>query len=173
MSRASGFASVFALGVVLMLAASPAAAVNNCNNPEVCNCTVSCDKVCGFVGPIDPECPECSQILCGDYGKCDGGAECPVVGGCLAMTCSSTINGGSSGDTLTGNSNNECINGYDGADTLSGDAGDDTIHGGNGNDSLYGGSGYDCLYGDAGNDYANGDSGTDLCDAETEVSCEI
>jgi len=169
MSRASGFASLFALGVVLMLAASPAAAFNNCNNPDVCNCTVACDHVCGSSGLPDPE-----PIFCGDFGKCDGGELCPgPPDGCLAMTCSSTINGGSSGDTLTGNSNNECINGNDGADTLSGEAGDDTIHGGNGNDSLYGGSGNDCLYGDAGTDYANGDSGTDLCDAETEVSCEI
>lgn len=167
MSRASGFASVFALGVVLMLAASPAAAFNNC--PNVCNCTVDCGQSCGTAGPFDPECPGCNIIYCEDYGKCNGGYLC--TGSCTS--CSSTINGGSSGDTLTGNSNNECINGYDGADTLSGEAGDDTIYGGNGNDSLYGGSGHDCLYGDAGDDYANGDSGNDLCDAETEVSCEL
>lgn len=170
MSRAAGIASVFALGVVLMLAASPAAAVITCNNPDVCNCTVDCSQPCGFDGP---PAQGGEPVYCGDFGKCAGGSECPVPNGCLAMTCSSTINGGSSGDTLTGNSNNECINGNGGADTLSGEAGDDTIHGGDGNDSLYGGSGNDCLYGDNGTDYANGDSGTDLCDAETEVNCEL
>jgi hypothetical protein len=168
MSRKAGIAAVFALGVVLMLAASPAAALITCNNPDVCNCTVDCSQQCGFSGP---PLQGGEPVYCEDYGKCDGGYLC-TGGSCLAMSCSSTINGGSSGDTLTGNSNNECINGNGGADTLSGEAGDDTIHGGDGNDSLYGGSGNDCLYGDNGTDYANGDSGTDLCDAETEVSCE-
>jgi Ca2+-binding RTX toxin-like protein len=170
MSRAAGIASVFALGVVLMLAASPAAALITCNNPDVCNCNVDCGQQCGFDGP---PAQGGEPVYCGDFGKCEGGSECPVIGGCPAMICSSTINGGSSGDTLTGNSNNECINGFDGADTLSGEAGDDTIRGGNGNDTIYGGSGNDCLYGDGGSDNANGDSGSDLCDAETEATCDL
>ncbi|HEV8582482.1 MAG TPA: calcium-binding protein [Thermoanaerobaculia bacterium] len=160
MSRASGFASVFALGVVLMLAASPASTAKCIND---CTCATSCDQTC-----VDGPCPDCEIMTCGEWGRCIGSSGCS--GPCT--TCTSTINGGSSGDTLAGGSNNECINGYDGADTLSGEAGDDTIRGGNGNDSLYGGSGNDCLYGDAGDDYANGDSGTDYCEAETEVSCE-
>lgn len=170
MSRASGFASVFALGVVLTLAASPAAAVTTCHLPDVCNCTVDCGQQCGFYGPPINNDP----AFCGDSGRCTCGSECSgsCPGPCLAMNCSSTINGGSSGDTITGSSDNECINGNGGADTLSGEAGDDTIHGGDGNDSLYGGSGNDCLYGDGGSDYCNGDSGTDYCEGETEVSCE-
>lgn len=123
MSRASGFASVFALGVVSMLAATPAAAVFLCY--DICNCTAACDKVCGSSGP-----PDFVSYYCGDIGRCAGGDFCTSP----AMTCSSTING----DTLTSNSNNECINGNGGADTLSGNAGDDTIHGGDGDDSMYG-----------------------------------
>ena len=98
MSRAFGFASVFALGVVSMLAASPAAAVFNCYNPSICNCTVDCDKICGGSGP-----PDFVSYYCGDFGRCAGGDLCTGP----AMTCSSTINGGVNGDTLTGNSNNE------------------------------------------------------------------
>jgi Ca2+-binding RTX toxin-like protein len=163
MSRASGIsASVFALGVVLMLAASPTAAYNNC--PNICNCLVDCSQSCGFTGP-----PEGETIYCGDYGLCDGGDLC--TGPCT--TCTSTINGTGSGDTLNGGSASECINGLGGDDTLTGNSGDDTIHGGENNDSMYGNSGNDCLYGDDGNDYADGGTGSDLCDAETEINCEL
>jgi len=162
MSRASGFASVFALGVVLMLAASPASA-GKCLN--VCTCATSCDQTC-----IDGPCglQGCEIFTCGEWGICIGSSGCTGV----RTTCTSTINGGSSGDTLTGGSASECINGNAGDDTLTGNAGDDTIHGGDGNDSMYGNSGNDCLYGDAGSDNVNGDSGSDLCDAETELTCE-
>ena len=160
MSRASGIASVFALGVVaLMLAASPAAA--KCFNE--CTCTTSCDEEC-----IDGMVPELELITCGEFGTCSGSQGC--TGSCT--TCSSTINGTSGGDTLNGGSDHECINGLGGADTISGEAGDDTIHGDDGNDTIYGGSGNDCLYGDAGSDNVNGDSGSDLCVAETEVTCD-
>jgi hypothetical protein len=168
MSRASGIAFVFGLGMVLMLAASPAAAFYNC--PNVCNCTVDCSQGCGTSGP-----PDFEIITCEDYGVCAGWGACvdPTDPNCPAVACTTTINGGSSGDTLTGTSAHECINGNGGADTISGDSGDDTIHGGDANDTMYGGSGNDCIYGDAGSDNANGDSGTDLCNAETEATCEM
>lgn len=178
MSRAACIASVFALGVVLMLAASPAAAVNTC---QYCSCESSdCGQTC-MIGPFDPECPECNQATCGEMGRCIGGDDCDT--GCVAASCTSTLNGTSGGDTLTGNSNHQCINGFGGADTISGEAGDDTISAGDGNDTAYGGSGSDCLYGDGGDDnltgdtgaydYADGGAGTDTCDAETEVNCEF
>lgn len=163
MSRAC-IAPVFALGVVLMLAASPASAL--CSNQ--CTCATSCDQAC-LDGPV---LQGGEWITCADWGICINSPGCTPGGTCPALACTSTINGGSSGDTLNGNSNHECINGNGGADTISGDSGDDTIHGGDGNDTMYGGSGNDCLYGDAGSDNANGDSGTDLCDAETEATCE-
>ena len=166
--RRAGMASVFAFGVVvLMLAASPAAAINSC--PWACHCAVDCTQTCVVGTAMEGF----ETFTCEEIGRCIGSPSCTPGGSCPAVSCTSTINGGSSGDTLTGNSNSECINGNGGADTLSGEAGDDTIHGGDGNDSVYGGSGNDCLYGDAGDDYAIGDSGTDLCESETEVSCEL
>ena len=166
MSRAFGIASVFGLGVVLMmLVAAPASAL--CASE--CDCTSSCEQVC-FTGPDIPDCPGCNESTCGAEDQCVGNWLCQ---GCLAVSCSSTINGGSSGATLNGTSAHECINGCGGNDTISGNAGDDTIHGGDGNDTIYGDSGNDCLYGDAGTDYADGGSGTDFCDAEGEVNCEL
>lgn len=162
MSRASGFASVFSLGVVLMLMASPASA-GKCY--IVCTCTASCDLAC-LDGPVSQG---GESITCGDWGTCSGSLSCPTSS---CTTCTSTINGTSGGDTLNGGSDHECINGLGGADTISGDAGDDTIHGGDGNDTMYGGSGNDCIYGDDGSDNATGDSGNDLCIAETEASCD-
>ena len=166
MSRASVISSVFALGVVLMLAASPASAAK-CG--IICNCTSSCDQTC-LVGTAMQGFEE---ITCGEWGICIGSGGCPVDGDCPAVSCSSTINGTSGGDTLNGGTGHECINGLAGADTISGNAGDDRIHGDDGDDTIYGGSGNDCLWGDAGGDNANGDSGTDLCIAETETTCEL
>jgi Ca2+-binding RTX toxin-like protein len=166
MSRAAA-ALVFAVGVVLMLAASPAPAFYNC--PNVCNCNVACTQTCGTTGPPDFELYTCGD----DYGVCIGMGGCDSIPDCPAVSCTNTINGTSGGDTLNGGTTHDCINGLGGADTISGDAGDDTIHGGDANDTMYGGSGNDCIYGDAGGDNATGDSGTDLCDAETEASCEI
>jgi Ca2+-binding RTX toxin-like protein len=161
-----GIASVFALGVILMLAASPSAAINSCQ--FACKCNVDCSQTCtignwqeGF-----------ETLTCEEYGLCVSSPTCQP-GVCYATSCTSTINGTSNGDTLNGGSAHECINGLGGADTISGDSGDDTIYGGDGNDTMYGGSGNDCLYGDGGSDNANGDSGNDLCDAETEASCEL
>jgi len=168
MSRASGISSVFALGVVLMLSASPAAA-DFCS---MCDCNDSCDQWCS-TGPDIPDCPECNQSTCGISGSlCAERQECNL-GECPAVSCSSTINGTSGGDTLNGGTGHECIKGFAGADTISGNAGDDRIEGGDGNDTMYGGSGNDCLWGDAGGDNANGDSGSDFCDAESEVTCEL
>jgi Ca2+-binding RTX toxin-like protein len=161
MSRASGIASVFALGVVLMLVTSPASA--KCINE--CTCATSCDYAC-----VDGTAQTGLEwTTCGEWGRCIGSPGCTG----LCTTCGSTINGTSSSDTLNGGSAHECINGLAGDDTISGNAGDDTIHGGDGNDTIYGGSGNDCLYGDAGSDNVNGDTGTDLCDAESEVTCEL
>ena len=167
MSRAGIATSVFGLGMVLMLAASPAAAFYNC--PNVCNCTVACTQACGNSGAPDFEIFNCGD----DFGVCIGMGGCDPVPDCPAISCTSTINGTSGGDTLNGGGGHECINGLGGADTITGNAGDDTIHGGDGNDTMYGSSGNDCIYGDLGTDNANGDSGTDLCDAESEATCEM
>jgi Ca2+-binding RTX toxin-like protein len=167
MSRA-GIASVFALGVVLMLAASPAAAINTC--PTNCHCAAACTDTC-VIGTVQEG---FETLSCEEWGVCIGSPSC---GGpdpnCPARTCTSTINGNSSSETLNGGSDHECINGNGGDDTITGNAGDDTIHGGDGNDTMYGSSGNDCNYGDNGSDNANGDSGTDLCNAETEATCEL
>jgi len=165
MSRASGIAAVFALGVVLMLAASPASA-QKCGIK--CNCTTSCDEPC-LVGTVMQGFEE---ITCGQWGTCIDSGGCTPGGDCPAISCSSTINGTSGGDTLNGGGAHECINGLGGADTITGNAGDDTIGAGDGDDTMYGGSGNDCLWGDAGTDNANGDSGTDCCD-ELGTSCEL
>jgi Ca2+-binding RTX toxin-like protein len=163
MSRASGIAaSVFGLGVALMLTASPAAAINTC--PFACNCTVDCSQTCLIGNPIDGF----ETITCEEYGVCIDSPGCTPDGICPSLACTSTINGTSSGDTLNGSSAHECINGFGGADILSGDAGDDTIHGGDGNDTIYGGSGNDCLWSDGGSDSLNGD-GFDFCDG---VRCD-
>jgi Ca2+-binding RTX toxin-like protein len=156
-------ASVFALGVVLMLAASPASA--KCFNE--CTCVTSCDEEC-----VDGVVPDLELITCGEFGVCVDSPGCTPGGTCPALECTSTIPGTSGGDTLNGGSAHECINGFGGADTITGNAGDDTIHGGDGNDTIYGGSGNDCLYGEAGSDSLNGDSGTDCCD-ELGTSCEL
>ena len=166
MSRA-GIASVFALGVLLMLAASPAAAINTC--PQNCNCTVPCTNTC-VIGTIQEG---FETLTCEEWGACIDLPGCTPGGDCPALACTSTINGNSSGETLNGGSGHECINGNGGDDTITGNAGDDTIHGGDGNDTMYGSSGNDCIYGDNGGDNANGDSGTDLCDAESEATCEL
>lgn len=166
MSRAA-LASMFALAVVLMLSASPAAAINSC--PFACNCTVACTQTC-LVGNAQDG---FETITCEEFGSCIDSPSCTPGGTCPALACTSTINGTSGGDTLNGGSGHECINGFAGADTISGNAGDDTIYGGDGNDTIYGGSGNDCLYGENGSDNVNGDSGTDLCDAETEATCEL
>jgi len=166
--RRAGIASVFAFGVVvLMLAASPAAAINSC--PWVCHCAADCSDTCVVGTAMEGF----EYFTCEEVGRCIGSPGCTPGGSCPAVSCNSTINGTSGGDTLNGNSAHECINGLGGADTISGDSGDDNIHGGDGNDTIYGGSGNDCLYGEAGSDNVNGDSGTDLCDAETELTCEI
>lgn len=167
--RESGLVALFALGMLLMLTPSPASA-QLC--AFECDCTSSCSQVC-TTGPDIPDCPECNQSTCGDWGTCINSWGCTPGGECPALACTSTIDGGSSGDTLNGNSAHECINGNGGDDTLTGNAGDDTIHGGDGNDTIYGNSGNDCLYGDAGDDNLNGGSGTDLCEGETESSCEL
>ena len=166
MKRASGVASVFAVGVVLMLAASPAAAINTC--PWVCHCEADCNQTCA-VGTAQEG---FEYFTCEEVGRCVGSQAC-IGSSCPAVACSSTVNGTSGGDTLNGGGGHECINGLGGGDTITGNAGDDTIHGGDGDDTMYGSSGNDCLYGDAGTDNANGDSGTDLCDAEFEVGCEL
>lgn len=166
MNRASGVASVFAVGVMLMLAASPAAAVNTCT--WVCHCEADCSDIC----TVGTAMQGFEDFTCEEVGRCVGSPAC-VGSSCPAVACTSTINGTSAGDTLNGGSAHECINGYAGADTISGDAGDDTISGGDGNDTIYGGSGNDCLYGDGGSDNVNGDSGTDECIAETEAACEL
>ncbi|HEX5718642.1 MAG TPA: calcium-binding protein [Thermoanaerobaculia bacterium] len=166
--RRAGIASVFALGVVvLILAASPAAAINTC--PWACHCASDCSDTCAVGTPMQG----IETFTCEEIGRCIGSLDCPDDPSCPAVACTSVINGGGSGDTLTGNSDHECINGFGGADTLSGEAGDDTIYGGDGNDTIFGGSGNDCLFGDGGSDNANGDSGTDLCIAESEASCEL
>ncbi len=168
MSRASSIASVFAFGVVvLMLAASPAAAINSC--PWACHCASDCSDTCVVGTPQEGF----ETLTCEEVGRCIGSSACTTPDNCPAVSCSSTINGTSGGDTLNGGTDHECINGLAGADTISGNAGDDRIHGDDGNDTMYGGSGNDCLWGDAGGDNVNGDSGTDLCEAETEVTCEI
>jgi hypothetical protein len=165
--RESGVLAVaFALGMLLMLASSPASALCNFQ----CTCTSSCDDIC-TTGPDVIDCPGCNETTCGNWGVCIDA--CGGGGSCQAISCSSTINGTSGGDTLSGNGAHECINGFGGADTLTGNAGDDTIQGGDGNDTMYGNSGNDCLYGDAGTDSATGGTGTDFCDAEAETSCEI
>ncbi|HWM94208.1 MAG TPA: calcium-binding protein [Thermoanaerobaculia bacterium] len=173
----TGVAVAFALGVVLMLTASPASAL--CG-PQ-CDCSSSCDEIC-YDGPFVPDCPECNQSTCGAFGECIESSSCEPQGSCIANSCTSTINGTNNGEALTGNSNHECINGLGGADTLTGNAGDDTIHGGSDNDTAYGNSGNNCLYGDdgndnltggTGNDYTDGGNGTDTCVAESEVNCEL
>jgi Ca2+-binding RTX toxin-like protein len=167
MSRASCIASVFGLGVVvLMLAASPAAAINTC--PTACHCAVDCSQTC-VVGTVQEG---FETLTCEEVGRCIGSPAC-TGSSCPAVACGSTINGTSGGDTLNGGSGHECINGFGGDDTITGNAGDDTISAGDGNDTVYGGSGNDCLYGDNGSDNVNGDSGTDLCDGETEATCEL
>lgn len=166
MNRASAVACVFAVGVMLMLAVSPAAAINTC--PWVCHCEADCSQTCA-VGTAQEG---FDYFTCEEVGRCVGSPAC-VGSSCPAVACGSTINGTSAGDTINGTSAHECINGFDGADTMSGDAGDDTIKGGNGNDTAYGGSGNDCLDGEGGSDNVNGDSGTDECTAETEVGCEL
>jgi RTX calcium-binding nonapeptide repeat (4 copies) len=162
MSRASGIASVFGVGVVLMLAASPAAAQNTCITS--CNCTVACTQTC-MIGS--------ETLTCEEWGVCIDSPGCTPGGECPALACTSTLNGGSNGDTMNGGSGHECINGLGGADLISGHAGDDTIHGGDGNDTMHGNSGNDCIWGDAGIDYADGGPGTDFCDAEGESNCEL
>ncbi len=166
MDRASGIASVFALGVVLMLAASPAAAINSC--PWICHCAADCSDTCVIGTPQDGF----ETFTCEEVGRCIDSPGCTPGGGCPAVSCTSTINGTSSGDTLNGGSGHECINGWAGADTISGNAGDDTIHSGDGDDIISGASGNDCLYGEAGSDSLDGGPGTDCCD-ELGTSCEL
>jgi hypothetical protein len=166
MSRASGIATVFGLGVVLMLAASPAAAINSCT--WACHCAVDCSQTC-VIGNAQEG---FETITCEEYGRCINSPGCTPGGTCPALACTWTLNGTSGGDTLNGGSGHECINGFGGADTISGDAGDDTIHGGDGHDTIYGGSGNDCLYGEAGSDMLDGGPGIDCCD-ELGTSCEL
>lgn len=163
----------FALGLALMLAASPASGIFCWN----CSCSSSCNQVC-INGPEIPDCPGCNESTC----ELSGPACIDFCGG-GCTTCTSTINGTSAGNTLNGTSANECINGFGGNDTIDGNAGDDTIYCGAGTDTAYGDSGNDCLYGEGDNDnlngetgssdFADGGSGTDTCTAESEVSCEI
>jgi hypothetical protein len=123
MSRASGIAAVFVLGVVVMLAASPAAA--KCLTE--CTCATSCDYLC-----VDGTCPDCEVITCEEWGRCVGSPGCTDP-----CTCTSTINGTSGGDTLNGGSADECINGLGGDDTITGGAGYDCADGGTGADDCY------------------------------------
>ena len=164
--REASLALIVTLGAVLLLSASPAAALF-C---ALCDCDDSCTKAC-INGPEIPDCPECNDSTCGVDGPlCAGQPEC---GTCAAVSCTSTVNGTNNGDTLNGGGGDECINGLGGNDTIHGNAGGDRIHGGDGNDTVYGDSGDDCLWGDAGTDNAQGDTGTDFCDAEFEVGCEL
>ena len=137
--RESGIALAFVLGVVLLLSASPATALF-C---ALCTCAYSCDQAC-ITGPEIPDCPECNDSTCGlDGPLCAGNPECELDG-CWAVSCTSTINGTSSGDTLNGGSGHECINGLGGDDTITGNAG------------------FDC---------ADGGAGADNCNAEYEINC--
>lgn len=155
--------------IPLVLATPPAAAIG-C--PTQCKCTTSCDQQCF----IPPPSQDPVYITCGEYGVCAGtcGDEC------YNLSCTTTINGTSSGDTLNGTSARECIYGNGGADTINGDAGDDRIYAGAGNDTVYGGSGNDCIWGEDGDDnldgetgydFADGGAGYDTCYAESTVNC--
>ncbi|MGP4100681.1 hypothetical protein [Nonomuraea sp. KM90] len=58
-------------------------------------------------------------------------------------------------------------------DTVDGNDGNDTLLGGDGNDRLFGNSEDDFLVGEGGDDDADGGSDIDLCDAESEINCEL
>src|SRR5688572_21523095 len=102
--REAGLAGVFALGVVMLLSASPASATF-CSQ---CNCSNSCDQFC-FTGPDIPDCPGCNESTCGVDGPLCAGSPACIPGSCAAVSCSSTINGTSGGDTLNGGTGHECI----------------------------------------------------------------
>ncbi|MGH2540978.1 MAG: hypothetical protein ACRDGK_10680 [Actinomycetota bacterium] len=67
----------------------------------------------------------------------------------------------------------EDLTGSSFADVLTGDEGPNTIVGGSGPDALAGAAGDDVLLGANGNDQADGGVGSDMCEAETEVACEV
>jgi Ca2+-binding RTX toxin-like protein len=171
-----GVAVTFAVGMVWLLAASPATALCQFQ----CTCFSSCEAVCE-TGPEIIDCPECNDSTCGEFGTCIGSWGC-AEDECNNLSCTSTINGTSGPDTLNGTSARECINGLGGNDTIDGKAGDDRIHGNAGTDTCYGDSGNDCLWGDedgdhldggSGYDFADGGTGTDTCYAEAEINCEL
>jgi hypothetical protein len=160
----------------MLAAASTASAQALCFG---CKCWSSCDNVC-HTGPLIPDCPECNQSTCGEWGVCDDLCE---PGECDNGGYTTTLNGTSGGDNLSGSSAHERINGFGGADTINGNAGNDQIFAGDGNDTASGGSGEDCLFGEDGNDNLTGDTGfsdeahggpgTDTCNAEVETTCEL
>jgi len=159
-----GVVVAFVVGLVWVLAASPAGALCSFE----CTCVSSCSQICE-TGPDIPDCEECNQSTCGEWGTCVGSYGCDT---CSNLSCTTTINLTSGNDTFNGSSARECINGLGGNDTIDGKAGDDRIHGNGGTDTLYGDSGNDCLWGDAGADHVDGGSGNDFCEGETAVNCE-
>ena len=98
MNKGNYCAIAFFFGVVLTLAASPAAALWPC---EWCSCVSSCSQQCVLRDPdcVDFWCPPI-QTTCGDLQLCVGSANCPDGEAFFATSCTAPLNGTSSGNSL-------------------------------------------------------------------------
>ncbi len=139
----------------------------NCDNPDSCNGSGSCQV------NNEPNGTTCSD-----------GQNCTLNDACSGGVCSGTqVTCLGYNANICGNSAKNKIYGTLGPDVINGLGGDDEIHGVSGNDIICGGDGNDKLFGESGNDKMDGGNGIlDACNGgsntvsppwDTATNCEI